>query len=344
MPKIVIEENYSFDDLMLRPQYSTIKSRSDVDLSVNIGEHCFSHPCIVANMRDCINKEMCHAIIKSGGLAILHRFMDDKEQLLIASEMIAKYGDNSFAVSVGVKEADRELVNRFYFAGVRIVCIDIAHGDSKLCIEMCAWIKKHNPNMFIIAGNVATGQGAQRLWRAGADAVKVGIGGGSICSTRIQTGNGIPQMSALMDVANTRTTLKNSGYNIPMYIISDGGIRNSGDIVKACCFADMVMIGSIFASSLESPGKRINIDGGTYKEYVGSSTHKSNHIEGISALVPYNQESYNDILTKLLEGIRSGCSYQNAMNLIELKDNPEFVKISHSGLIESLPRFQNRII
>jgi len=333
---MIIREGLSFDDVLLSPRYSTVKSRADVDLSVHMGQYHFSHCCIPANMATVSGKELCEVIIKSGGLAILHRFMDDKEQLLIADEMISKYGSNNFGVSVGVKPADYELVNRFYFAGVRIICIDVAHGDSQRCIAMCSWIREHNPDMLIIAGNVATGQGAQRLWEAGANVVKCGIGGGSLCTTRIQTGNGVPSITALIDVAETRRQMITSGH-IPraMYIIADGGIKSSGDIVKALCFANMVMIGNLFASSLESPGKIGWVDGKYCKEYVGSSTHKDKHVEGVSALVPYSGEPYQMILDRLLEGVRSGCSYQNAHNLKELQEDVELITVSHAGIIES---------
>jgi IMP dehydrogenase len=336
---ITITDGLSYDDVLLKPKYSTIKSRSsDVDVAVHMGKLHFSHPIIPANMQLVASKEMCQAVIKSGGLAILHRFMDDKEQLLIASDIIAESGSDHFAISVGVKSADRELINRFYFAGVRIVCIDIAHGDSQHCVEMCQWIRQHNPDMFIIAGNVATGRGAQRLWEAGADVCKACVGSGSLCSTRIQTGNGVPTITTLMDIAETRKFLQSSGVSDrAMYVIADGGIRSAGDIVKALCFSDMVMIGNLFASAFEAPGKRINVDGGCYKEYVGSSTHKDKHIEGIAGLVPYNQESYQIILDKLLQGLRSGCSYQDAHNLSELQEDVEFIRITNSGLTESHP-------
>lgn len=205
-----------------------------------------------------------------------------------------------------------------------------------------------NEQVFIIAGNVATGAGARRLWEAGANVVKVGVGPGSLCTTRIETGNGVPQLTALMDVAKTQKELlelwrtkDNSQYpdsktNRQFPIISDGGIKSAGDIVKALCFADMVMVGNLFAGCEETPGQILNINGQTFKEYVGSSTHKTNHIEGVAAIVPA-KGSYESILTKLLEGLRSGCSYQGAENLAELRDNPEFIRITNAGLKESHP-------
>ena len=348
----MILEGLTFDDVMLVPRHSDVKSRStDVDISVNFGACHFEHPIIPANMKTVTGQEMALHIIKSGGLAILHRFMDAKEQFMIAEDIVDDHGNEHFAVSVGVKANDREMVSQFWRCGVRIVCIDVAHGDSELCVEMIKWIRSNKPDMFIIAGNVATGEGARRLWLAGADAVKVGVGPGSLCTTRIETGNGVPQLTALMQVSHAKDELLNTNrmYVEPpnfegqhpqlrnnLYIIADGGIKAAGDIVKALCFSDMVMIGNLFAGCEETPSEKMIMDGVTYKKYVGSSTHKANHIEGIAALVPYSG-SYRQVITKLMEGLRSGCSYQGAHTLKELQEDPIFVKITNAGLKESHP-------
>lgn len=340
----MIREGLTFDDVLLVPQHSAVESRSSVDISVNLGKVDFDHPIIPANMKSVINQEMVYEIINTGGLAILHRFMPIQEQLDIAEDIMDMGGMNRFAVSLGVKNEDFQNVSKFLEVGVRNFCIDVAHGDSDLCIQMVNRIKisKDMASPFIIAGNVATGEGARRLWQAGADVVKVGVGPGSLCTTRVETGNGVPQLTALMDVAKVqkelealeRTKQSTKKRNFPF--ISDGGIKSAGDIVKALCFADMVMVGNLFAGCEESPGQVLSIDGRTYKEYAGSSTHKSNHIEGVVALVP-SKGRYQDILTKLLEGLRSGCSYQGAKNIQELRDNPEFIRITGAGLKESHP-------
>jgi len=340
----MIREGLTFDDVLLVPQHSTVESRSKVDISVNWGGLHFAHPIIPANMKTVTGEDMALKIIKSGGLAILHRFMDVKEQLQIANRVFDNHGNENFAVSIGIKPADREVVTQFRDAGIRILCLDVAHGDTNNCAEMVSWIKDKHNDMFVIAGNVATGEGARRLWNAGADVVKVGVGPGSLCTTRIETGNGVPQLTALMEVAEIQRQLNElertrhyPGEKRRYYpFIADGGIKSAGDIVKALCFADMVMVGNLFAGCEEAPGKRIVIDGMSYKEYVGSSTHKTNHIEGVAALVPY-KGTFHDILTKLIEGLRSGCSYQGAHNLTELKDNPAFIRITNAGLKESHP-------
>jgi IMP dehydrogenase len=350
-----MREGLTFDDVLLVPQYSEVESRSKVDLSVKWGALKFEHPIIPANMLTVTGQDMAWAVVESGGLAILNRFIAPKEQIDIAEDLmeetpsrVCPSAKNHFAVSVGVQATDKEMVKNFYDVGVRLFCVDVAHGDSKNCSDMVSWIKA-NYNVFVIAGNVATGSGARRLWDAGANVVKVGVGPGSLCTTRIETGNGVPQLSALMDVdiarnelialwktrdaatdPETRTTRK-------FPVIADGGIKSAGDVVKALCLADMVMVGNLFAGCDEAPGNRMyGADGSYYKEYVGSSTHKTSHVEGVAAMVPY-RGSYQQVLTKLLEGLRSGCSYQGASNLGELKANAEFIKITSAGLRESHP-------
>ena len=335
----MIREGLTFDDVLLEPQHSTVKSRSTIDLSVTCGDLIFDHPIIPANMQTVTGIEMAEAVVRGGGLAILHRFMPLNEQFNIA-DTIVDLGHGSackdFAISIGVKKDDLENMERFTDLGVKIFCIDIAHGDSQQCSDMIANIKNRFPGTTIIAGNVATAFGARRLWEAGADIVKVGVGPGSLCTTRIETGNGVPQLTALMDVAKMRLalTMGKPAIDRPLSIIADGGIKSAGDCVKALCFADMVMAGNIFAGCKEAPGKTHTVNGMCYKEYVGSSTHKTNHVEGVEAWVPC-KGAYQEILTKLLEGIRSGCSYQGVQNLIELKDNPVFIRITNAGLKES---------
>lgn len=340
----MIRESLCYDDVLLVPQHSTLDSRSKVSLSVNINEIEFAHPIIPANMQTVTGVDMSRFIVRGGGLAILHRFMDVKEQIDIAKDMKNMGDIDRFAVSVGIKNTDKEIVSNFVDVGVRIMCIDVAHGDSQQCVEMVTWIKSKYPDVTIIAGNVATGSGAQRLWEAGADVVKVGVGPGSLCTTRIETGNGVAQLTALMDVAVAQSYLRelertrppDTKKNKTYPFIADGGIKSAGDIVKALCFADMVMAGNLFAGTDEAPGELIHMGGHPYKRYVGSSTHKTNYIEGVAAMVPYKGPA-EQVLTKLLEGLRSGCSYQGAHNLTELKDEPTFMKITNAGLQESHP-------
>lgn len=340
----MIREGLTFDDVLLVPAYSTVKSRTtDVDLSVKWGNFKFKHPVIPANMKTITGLEMAYVVCASGGLCILHRFMPVEDQISIAQDILDNFGDRNFGVSLGVKDSDIANFHSFLEEGVRIFCIDIAHGDSEHCVNMIKKMREINSQVLIIAGNVATGPGARRLWEAGADVVKVGVGPGSLCTTRVETGNGVPQLTALMDVEKVRQELvelqrtKEPQNRRNFYTISDGGIKEAGDIVKALCYSDMVMAGNVFAGCIETPGEVVrHPDGRTYKSYVGSSTHKTNHVEGVAALV-HTKGPFEDILAKLLEGLKSGCSYQGAHNLAELRDNPEFIRITGAGLRESHP-------
>jgi len=362
-----IREGLTFDDVLLVPQYSEIPSRSFVDTSVELPKGLrFKHPIIPANMKSITEYDMAEQMFLSGGMALIHRFMDKERQLNIVRKLADKHGKTVWShvgFSVGVQVEDTRTVDRFALQGAKILCVDVAHGDSKLCIDMCKRIHDIYPDILFIAGNVATGEGAKRLWEAGVDIVKVGVGSGSLCSTRIKTGNGVPQLTALMDVFEMRKHLTNpymeptplmgeNGFAVDhlwekrdpkikrsVSIISDGGVRSSGDCVKALCFADMVMTGSLFAGADETPSPTAI---GGEKKYAGSSTHKTNHIEGVVAWVPPKGKT-KDILEKLLEGIRSGCSYQGCNNLKELKENPQFIRITNAGLIESHPHIKTQV-
>jgi IMP dehydrogenase len=347
MTMIEILEGLTFDDVLLVPQFSTVSSRSKVDLSVRMGRLEFAHPVIPANMSSVTGYDMALQVAYGGGLAILHRFMPLEEQLQNVRDMINSHGPTNFGVSIGVKEEDLKNFKKFHNLGVRIACIDIAHGHSQSCIDVIRLLKRDYQDTTIIAGNVATGYGARVLWEAGADIVKVGVGPGSLCTTRIETGNGVPQLTALMDVKEVQQKLRDLEAQRYPYsdeiskrktfpFIADGGIKNAGDIVKALCFADMVMVGNLFAGCVETPGEIHVMSGIPHKEYRGSSTHKANHIEGVAAWVPCTGK-YKNVLTKLLEGLRSGCSYQGADSLIELKDSPTFIRITSAGLRESHP-------
>jgi IMP dehydrogenase len=339
-----MREGLTFDDLLLVPQYSDIESRSLVDTSVKLSKNGFStilrQPIVPANMRHITEYAMAKEIYISGGLALVHRFMPIEDQFRILQRLADEFGDRIWrhiGLSVGVKKEDYETVDTFIRRGAEIICIDIAHGDSKQCVDMCAFIHEKHPSAFLIAGTIATGEAAKRLWSAGADMVRVNVGCGSICSTRLMTGNGVPQMTALIDVAEAKKQMMQGrqDYEQQFYIMSDGGVRQIGDLVKALCFADVVMTGNMFAGAKETPGNVIqNLDGKTYKEYAGSSTHKTTHVEGVAAIVATKGRT-QDILTKMLEGIRSGMSYQGCRNLTELKENPEFIRITNASLVES---------
>ncbi|GIV41457.1 MAG: inosine-5'-monophosphate dehydrogenase [Vicingaceae bacterium] len=251
------------------------------------------------------------------------------------------------AAAVGITPDTMDRVEALNAAGVDAVVVDTAHGHTKGVIETVKKIKKAFKNLQVVAGNIATGEAAIDLIKAGADAVKVGIGPGSICTTRVVAGVGVPQLYAVMNVANA---IKGK---VP--VIADGGIRYSGDIVKALAAgADSVMLGSIFAGVEESPGETIIYEGRKFKAYRGMGSveamqqgSKDRYFqdmeddikklvpEGISGRVPY-KGNLSEVLYQLIGGLRAGMGYCGAKNIKELR-KAQFVKITHAGIIESHP-------
>lgn len=320
----------SYDDVLLIPDYSEIESRSQVDISVDLGKGVkLRVPIISANMKHVTDVKVAQLMAELGGLGILHRFGTIDEQVKDFQSVKGLVG-----ASVGIKEKDR--VKALVEAGCKIICIDVAHGHSKGCLEMTSWIAGEYPSVLLISGNIATAAGARALAEAGADVVKCGIGGGSICSTRIETGNGVPMMTSLQWVFEEASDGINYTSDRNFKIIADGGIKTGGDLVKALSRSDAVMVGNLLARSMEAPGRVIEVDGKMYKEYHGSSTLKTNRVEGVRGAVPV-EGTLEQILLRLTEGLQSGCSYQGAGNLEELKRKAQFVKITSMGLMESKP-------
>lgn len=278
---------------------------------------------------------------------------------LITVKDIQKAKDNPFAckddyqqlrvgAAVGVGEGTDERVVELIEAGVDVLVVDTAHGHSQGVLNRVSWIKKHYPNVQVIGGNIATGEAAVDLYKAGADAVKVGIGPGSICTTRIVTGVGVPQISA---IANVSAALKGK---IP--IIADGGIRFSGDICKALAAgADTVMLGSMFAGTEESPGEIELYQGRTYKSYRGMGSIGAMSLaqgssdryfqdaaqgaeklvpEGIEGRVPY-KGSVHSIIHQMLGGLRSCMGYTGCATISELHQKAQFVQVTSAGMRES---------
>jgi IMP dehydrogenase len=288
--------------------------------------------------------------------------VDDKRHIvgLITSKDILKMEQYPYAskdrkgrllvgAAVGVKGDYLERTEALLEAGADVIVVDIAHGHSENAINTVHMIKKAFPDCELIAGNVATGEGSRDLIKAGVDAVKVGVGSGSICITRVVTGSGVPQLTAVIDSVKVARD-----YDIP--IISDGGIRNSGDITKALAAgASSVMIGSLFGGTDESPGKTLVKNGKKYKMYRGmasfyaslgrkyreagpqvvDSDDLNDYVpEGVEAMVPYNG-SVVEIIRQMAGGLRSGLSYCGAKTIPEMQKNAEFIKITSAGYIES---------
>jgi IMP dehydrogenase len=264
-----------------------------------------------------------------------HASRDGKGRLLVGA-------------AVGVKEGYLERVDALLQAGVDLIVVDIAHGHSDLAIDTVKGIKGRYPMVQVLAGNVATAAGCEALIKAGADAIKVGVGPGAGCITRVVAGAGVPQLTAVMDcVAVARQ------YGVP--VMADGGIKTSGNVSKAIAAgAHTVMCGSLFAGTDESPGFVITRNGKRYKEYRGSASYDAHHTrkqretgkiikekieyvpEGVAGYVPY-KGSVREVIGRLVGGFRSGVSYCGARNITEMHTNASFVRITSSGMRESKP-------
>ncbi len=328
----------SCDDVLLVPQHSTIGSRKDVDLSTHIGNLKLRLPILASNMDTVCEDDMAIAMGRAGGAGVLHRFADLNTQ----SEWIrnCREADVPVIISVGLSEADFSIAA---MSTADAVCVDVAHGDHARVIDIIKRIREHNPNIDIIAGNVATGVGAKRLVEAGANIIKVGIGPGSVCSTRAVSGHGMPQLSAVIEVKESVAK--------DISIIADGGARYPGDLVKyLAAGADAVMLGSLLAGTDEAAGERIVEHGVAYKLFRGMASREvqkergsqNPRVEGVTAKVPY-RGPVGDTLNNLEAGIRSGFSYSGSNTLCELQDAAEFVVVTGNTLKESHPHHPYRL-
>jgi IMP dehydrogenase len=331
---VKIRKCFSYDDVLLVPQYSNIVSRKEVDITSVLDENLiFSLPVISSPMDTITETAMAAAMSAKGGLGIIHRYNSIEKQADLCRNV-----QDTCAAAVGITGDYMERSHALVESGVQILCLDVAHGHHELMKVAIGNIKHHFGNsVHIMAGNVATKEGFEDLATWGADSIRCNIGGGSICSTRVQTGHGVPGFQTILDcfTATAKRDVK---------IIADGGLRNSGDIVKALAAgADFVMVGSILAGTEQTPGNvLISPTGEKYKTYRGMASkeaqydwrggHSSN--EGISTTVPY-RGSVSNIVDDLTAGIRSGLSYSGARNIMELQLRAEFVVQTPSGQAES---------
>lgn len=330
---------YTFDDVALVPQFNNVPSRTEPLLETWLTKNQKIHiPLLCANMDTAISEELADILIAEGSMPIFHRFTDLKAQ----KKWVKKYGNKTF-ISCGIRkiEETRELLD----LGAAGVCIDVAHGHSDKMFRYIHEIKKTHPKKEVIAGNVCTAMAYHDLVNAGADAVKVGVGPGAACTTRIVTGFGIPQFSAIYDCAQVAEKLR-----VPL--IADGGIRTSRDVVLALAAgASTVMIGKLFALTKESaaPKKRSKSSpSGFIAKYRGQASEdfqsdfygglKDKTVaEGIDFWAPVSG-SVKELLDLLLGGLRSGLTYGGARNIKELQRKAEFVEVSSGYMKESFPR------
>ena len=341
-----IKEALTFDDVLLVPRYSSILP-SETQLHSNLSAKIkLNVPFLSSAMDTVTESKMAIAMGRNGGLGIIHRNLSIQKQtkeVKNVNKLKLKVG-----AAIGTSTDDVVRAKSLMDAGVDLIVIDTAHGHSMKVLKTLSKIKKASPKVTICVGNIASGEAAKKLYNAGADILKVGIGPGSICTTRMVAGIGVPQISAIMEV-------KKSMKNKKVKIISDGGIKFSGDIAKGLAAgADAIMMGSIFAGTDESPGKKYKYKSKFYKSYrgmgsigamsAGSSSRyfqknykdKSKFVpEGVEGRVEY-KGSINKIIYQLQGGLRSSMGYIGAKNIKEIQKKAKFIKITKAGFYESM--------
>lgn len=328
---------YTFDDVLIVPKYSEVRSRNDVDLSVKLGKHHLKMPLIAANMDTVCSPRMASVMDGLGSFGVMHRNMP-----LMASGdplMNTRFGCIAgrtvcSAVAFGVNDDLDIVIREANSWRTQILVLDIAHGHSKHAVNALQYVMSGiDHEATFIGGNVATPSAVEDFAKIGADVVKVGIGPGSVCSTRVVAGVGVPQLTAIIDCAKAADSLG-------IQTIADGGIKTPGDAAKALAAgADAVMIGGMFAGTDEAPGKTFTLEDGTVvKEHRGMASAEAGSAfpEGVSGVVASKGPVAN-VVESINRGIRSACSYVGASSLAELHTNAEFVEISPAGLRESAP-------
>lgn len=325
----------TFDDVLIVPARSDVRSRRDPELHSSLTKKKkISTPIISANMDTVTEAEMALAMNQLGGVGILHRFLSIEDQTAQARK-VKESGATIVAASVGVSDDFKQRSQNLVRAGVNLLTIDIAHGHSIQMTETIKWLKDQFPEVELIVGNMATPEAVRDLAEAGADALKVGIGPGSMCTTRIITGCGVPQLTAIALCAEVA-----SSYGIP--VIADGGIKTSGDIVKAfAAGASTVMLGSMLAGVIETPGEIKN--GRKHYRGMASKSAQVSWRGGVpEGMAPEGESTQvavkghvRDVLLEIMGGIRSGMSYINATTIEEIREKASFIEMSSSGVHES---------
>ena len=344
---VPIKEALTFDDVTLAPKYSEVLP-SEVDTSIKLTENLkLKIPLLSSAMDTVTESKMAIAIAKAGGIGIIHRNLDIKRQVLEIKKVKKEKLLVGAAVGAGPSEFDR--VKAILKENLDIIVVDTAHGHTRKVSEIIRYIKKNkNKKTALCAGNIATPDAAKFLLKLGVDIIKVGIGPGSICTTRLVAGIGVPQLSAILSVRNG---IKNK----KVKIISDGGIKYSGDLAKAfAAGADAVMIGSLFAGTDEAPGKLIKRNGKLFKSFRGMGSvgamnkgsadrYFQKKQKDISKYVPEGVEGFSKykgkvskVIFKLVGGLRSSMGYLGSSQIKFLRNKPHFVKITKAGFYESM--------
>ena len=360
MAKILEKDALTFDDVLLVPQYSEITpDMADVSTKLT-NTFKMNVPFLSAAMDTVSEHKLVTALALAGGLGVIHKNMSIADQAKEV-EMVKNYefdnekykralidkkGRLCVGAAIGVTADMMDRVHALLEAGVDVLVLDSAHGDSKNIINAIKNLRLEYPSMELIAGNVATYEGALDLMKAGASAVKVGMGPGSICTTRIIAGIGVPQLQAVMDCARASKEM-----NVP--IIADGGIKYSGDVVKALAAgANTVMLGGLFATCEEAPGDIYESNGKKYRTYRGMGSieamakgstdryfqtgHKKFVAEGVQGIVEV-KTTVEELVFQLIGGLKAGMGYCGSKDIPTLQEKGTFIKITNNALLESHP-------
>lgn len=328
-------EAITFDDVLLIPAYNHHESRRVVDISMRdrLDKLSLGLPVMSSNMDTITESSMANFMHNKGGIGVLHRFLSIEDNIAEFKRCIGQ----TF-VSIGCTDAELLRAEALRDAGANYFCVDVAHAHAKYVGKTLKSLRQLLGSRCIMAGNVATYAGADYLASCGADIIKAGIGGGSVCSTRIKTGFGIPMLTCIQDCTRTDRS-----------IVADGGIRTSGDIVKALAFgADFVMIGGMLAGTEPTPGEVvIKENGQRVKQYRGMASreaqedflgqmHEWKTAEGVAVDVPFRNDQ-EAIIADIIGGLRSGLTYAGADSITELQRKLNYVVVSQAGRVESLP-------
>lgn len=325
----------TFDDVLLIPAYNHHESRRIVSTANTdkMGKMTLELPLMSSNMDTITEHQMANFMHEKGAIGVMHRFMSIEDNV---KEFVACHG-NTF-VSIGCSDMELMRAEALRDVGANYFCVDVAHAHAKYVGSALKKLRQLLHDRCIMAGNVATYAGADYLASCGADIIKAGIGGGSVCSTRIKTGFGVPMLTCIQDCARSDRS-----------IVADGGIRSAGDVVKALAFgADFVMIGGLLAGTAPTPGEAVKKpDGSCVKQYRGMASreaqeafhgqmHEWKTAEGVSAEVPY-REDHHEIIGDLIGGLRSGLTYAGADTITALQRKLNYVIVTPAGRQESLP-------
>lgn len=338
---MINQPSFTFDDILLVPAYNHRESRRLVEIHAHdqLGKLELKLPLLSASMDTITESAMANFMASKGGMGVLHRFMSIERNV----EEFKKCTAKTF-VSIGTSEKELMRARALKDAGAEYFCLDVAHAHAKYVGHMLKRLREMLPNECLMVGNVATYAGADYLSSCGADLIKVGIGGGSVCTTRIKTGFGVPMLSSIQECARVGRS-----------IVADGGIRTAGDIVKALAFgADFVMIGGMLAGTRPTPGAVLEAaDGRKYKQYRGMASKEAQDdvanmsdwktSEGIALEIAYREDE-EAIIADIIGGLRSGLTYGGASTIAELQRKLDYRIVTNASRLESLPHKQFNLV